>query len=55
MIEIHSFSDAHQHYKQHKISLRLLQDQAFIILGICQNNNSATSNPLEITQPDIVS
>ena len=53
MIEILSFSDAHQLYLQHKISLRLLQDQAFIILGICQNNPSSAINPLEITQSDI--
>ena len=53
MITIYSFNDAHQHYLQHKISLRLLQDQAFIILGICQNNPSSATNPLEITQSDI--
>ena len=53
MIEIHSFSDAQLHYQQHKISLRLLQDQAFIILGICQHNVSTATNPLEITQSDI--
>ena len=53
MIEIHSFSDAHQLYQQQKISFRLLQDQAFIILGICQNNPSSATNPLEITQTDI--
>ena len=52
MIEILSFSDAHQHYQQHKISLRLLQDQAYIILGICQNNPTLATNPLEITQSD---
>lgn len=53
MIEIFSFNDAIQHYKQHKISFRLLQDQAFIILGICQHNISSAVNPLEITQSDI--
>ncbi len=53
MIEILSFSNAHQHYQQHKISLRLLKDQAFIILGICQNNLSSSAKPLEITQSDI--
>ena len=53
MIEIQSFNDAQQLYLQHKISLRLLQDQAFIILGICQNNPSSATNPLEITQSDI--
>lgn len=53
MIKIHNFNEAHQQYKQYKISFRLLQDQAFIILGICQNNNSAISNPLEITESDL--
>ena len=53
MIEIHNFNDAYQHYLQHKISFRLLQDQAFIILGICQHNTSTATNPLEITQSDI--
>ena len=53
MIEIHSFSDAHQNYKQHKISFRVLQDQAALILSICQNNQLAISNPQEIVQSDI--
>jgi hypothetical protein len=53
MIKIHNFSDANRQYQQHKISFRLLQDQAFIILGICQHNSSAISDPLEITQSDI--
>lgn len=53
MITINHFSDAHQQYQQHKISFRLLQDQAFIILGICQHNISSDTTPLEITQSDI--
>ena len=53
MIEIHSFSDAHQNYKQHKISFRVLQDQAALILSICQNNQLAISNPQAMTQLDI--
>ena len=53
MIEILSFNDAQQYYQQHKISLRLLQDQAYIILSICQNNPSSATKPLEITQSDI--
>ena len=53
MIEIYNFSDAHQKHKQHKISFRLLQDQAFIVLGICQYNVSEATNSLEITQSDI--
>ena len=53
MITIHHFNDAHQMYQQHKMSFRLLQNQAFIILAICQNNPSLATNPLEITQSDI--
>jgi hypothetical protein len=53
MIKIHHFNEAYQQYMQHKIPFRLLQDQAFIILGICQNNNSVISNSQEITQSDI--
>ena len=53
MIEIHSFSDAHQNYKQHKISCRVLQDQAALMLSICQNNQLAISNPQAMTQLDI--
>ena len=53
MITINHFNDAHQQYKLHKISFRLLQDQAFIILGTCQHNISTATNPLEITQSDI--
>ena len=53
MITINHFNDAHQLHLQNKISFRLLQDQAFIILGICQHNTLSASNPLEITQSDI--
>lgn len=50
MIKIQSFNEAHQHYQQHRISFRLLQDQAFILLGICQHQNSSITHPLEITE-----
>ena len=53
MIEILNFNDGHQFYQQHKISFRLLQDQTFIILSICQHNISSATYPLEITQLDI--
>jgi hypothetical protein len=53
MIKIHSFNEAYQQHKQHKISFRLLQDQAFIILGICQYQNLLITNPLEITESNI--
>lgn len=53
MIKIHHFNEACQYYKQDKISFRLVQDQAAIMLGLCQNPHPSVSNPLEITQADI--
>lgn len=53
MIKLHHFNEAYQRYKQHKISFRLLQDQAAVMLGLCQNPHSSISNPLDITQEDI--
>lgn len=53
MIKIHYFSEAYHFYLQHKISLRLLQDQAAVISGICHNSERSISNPLEIGQSDI--
>lgn len=53
MIKIHHFNEACQHFKQNKISFRLLQDQAAVILGLCQNPHSLVSNAIEITQADI--
>ncbi|OYY80602.1 MAG: hypothetical protein B7Y34_05655 [Methylophilales bacterium 16-45-9] len=31
----------------------MLQDQAFILLGICQHQDTTITNPLEITESDI--
>jgi hypothetical protein len=53
MIKIHNFNEAFQHYQQQLIPFRLLQDQAAVMIGVCQNPYSSISNPLEITQPDI--
>lgn len=53
MIKIHHFNEAYQHYKQTNISFRLLQDQAAVMLGLCQQQHSQVSNPLEISQSDI--
>lgn len=53
MIKMHNFNEAHQHYKQHKIDFRLLQDQAFIILAVCQNISARVTKPQEITESDI--
>ena len=53
MIKMHYFNEACQYYKQNKISFRLLQDQATVMLGICQNPHTQVSNPFEVTQADI--
>jgi len=53
MIQIDSFKAAFQHYQQQKISFRLLQDQAAVLLGMCENPHASISSPLKITQADI--
>lgn len=53
MIKIHHFNEACLHYKQYKISFRLLQDQAVVLLGLCQSSHAQVSNPLDVTQADI--
>ena len=53
MIKIHHFNEACRRYKQNKISFRLLQDQAAVMLGLCQNPHPSVINSLEITQADI--
>lgn len=53
MIKLHHFNEAFQHYKQQQVPFRLLQDQAAVMLGLCQNPHTSVSNPVEITQADI--
>ena len=53
MIKMYHFNEAYQLYKQHKIPFRLLQEQAFVMLALCQNPYSSVNKPLEITQSDI--
>ncbi|MES2498893.1 MAG: hypothetical protein V4570_00030 [Pseudomonadota bacterium] len=53
MIKIHCFNEAFLHYKLNKLSFRLLQEQAAVLLGISENTNLSVSNALEITQEDI--
>ena len=53
MIKIHHFNEAYQQYTKHKINFRLLQDQAAVMLGLCQSPHAQISNPLEVTQADI--
>lgn len=53
MIKLHNFNEAFQHFQQHQITFRLLQDQAALLIGLFQNSYLSISNPTEITQADI--
>ncbi|PKO42908.1 MAG: hypothetical protein CVU29_11300 [Betaproteobacteria bacterium HGW-Betaproteobacteria-22] len=53
MIKMHCFNEAYQLYQQQKMPFRILQDQSAVMLGLCQQQHSQISNPLEITQADI--
>jgi hypothetical protein len=53
MIVIHYFHEAHQLYRQGRIPYRLLQDQAAVLIGMCQAKHQGVADPLAITQEDI--
>lgn len=53
MIVLHHFQEAHQLYRQGRIPYRLLQDQASVLIGICQAKHPSIPDPLTITQEDI--
>jgi len=53
MIKLHNFKEACHYYQQQKIPFRLLQDQAAVMLDICDNPSLAVTSSLEITQRDI--
>lgn len=53
MITLKSFYDTYQHYQSNLIHFRLLQEQAFTMLCICNPSNPLPTNPLEITHEDI--
>lgn len=53
MIKLSNFNAAYQHYAQQKFTLRLLQDQAAILIGLCENPHQSVVNPLDISQADI--
>lgn len=50
MITIHNFNKAYQQYSNQNLSYRLLQDQAVVLMGLCNNKPPTYSNPLNITQ-----
>ena len=53
MIEIQCFNEAYQDYIQNKTSFRLLQDQAAVMIGLCQNTYEFNGMPEKITDVDI--
>jgi hypothetical protein len=53
MIRIHHFNEAHHYYQDGRITYRLLQDQAAVMIGICSNPHPGVSNALEISESDI--
>lgn len=53
MITIHSFTDAYRSYQQGRHPLRLLQDQAAVLIGLCRNSYRPIADALEITEADI--
>lgn len=53
MLKLHNFKEVYQQYKQHKLPFRLLQDQAVVMLDICDNPSLSVTNPVDITQRDI--
>ena len=53
MIKLSNFNAAYQHYAQQKMAFRLLQDQAAVLMRLCENTHPSINNPLEIIQTDI--
>lgn len=53
MIKIHHFNEAYQQFQQHKISFRVLQEQAVVMLDVCERPHPSVTNSVEITQSDI--
>ena len=52
MIEIQCFNEAYQDYIQNKTSFRLLQDQAAVMIGLCQSTYEFNGMPEKITDVD---
>ena len=53
MIIQHHFKEAFDQYNQHQICFRLLQEQAAVMIGLCQNTYIFDCKPEEITEADI--
>lgn len=53
MITIHSFTEAHRSWQQGQITLRLVQDQAAVLIGLCRNAQRPIADALEVAYADI--
>lgn len=53
MITLQSFHDTYQHYQSNLIPFRLIQEQAFTMLSMCNQSNPQYTNPIEINHSDI--
>lgn len=53
MITIHRFIDAYRSYQERRHPLRLLQDQAAVLIAICRNTYRPIADALEVTDADI--
>lgn len=53
MITSHNFKEAFQQHQSSRIPFRLLQDQAAVMIGICNNPHPGVNNPTDITQQDV--
>lgn len=53
MITIERFIDAYRSYQEGRHPLRLLQDQATVLIGICRNAHRPIADAIEVTDADI--
>ena len=53
MITIPRFIDAYRSWQQGRIPLRLVQDQAAVLIAICRNSHRPIADALEVTDADI--
>lgn len=53
MITIHSFTDAYRSCQQGRIPLRLVQDQAAVLMGLCRNTYRPITDAIAVTDADI--
>jgi hypothetical protein len=53
VITIHRFTDAYRSWQQGRIPLRLVQDQAAVLIGLCRNTHRPIADALDVTAADI--